>query len=708
MPRIRRRMTDRPATAPPLAANERRPAPGPVLEQRHHFRCRHGECVPDPYAWFQHRDDPAVIAHLERENAFTAQRLAPISALQKQIYTEILERLELDRETVPVRHGPYDYYTRDEEDKSYAIHCRRGIEPGAGEEVILDENVLAQGKAYFSLEIFSLSPDHTKCAYAFDTTGDERLTLFVRNIADDAPIAGPFEGVSAGGAVWANDSETLFFVRLDDRNRPFRIVRYCTQHSDLDEVIVFEEPDEAFRLRLSRSESGAFLFITAWAHDTTEVLYLEADGAGTETHRLCPRRDGIEVYATHHGDFFYLLTNEDAAGTRISRTPVADPGLVTATVFRPAVAGIEITAMRAFAGHLVLFERSAGLPRLRIVDFAEGGSHLVDLSEPVYALYPEDNRQFETTVFRFGYDSLTMPYTVFDYDMAGRHLEQRQQWRIKGYDPAAYRSERLTVISSDGVAVPLSLVYRQDFQRSGEQPILLYGYGAYGICLEAEFSSLRLSLLDRGFACAIAHVRGGGELGQAWHEQGKKSVKQNSFDDFIACAEHLVRERYTRPDRLASMGESAGGLLVAAALNQRPGLFAAAVVDCPFVDVVNTLSDESLPFTVSEWNEWGNPLDPDDYRVMSAYSPFENVARQAYPPMLVMGSFNDPRVPYWEGPKWVARIRAKSTNHADVLVKVRMEAGHQGVSDRFEEVDEWALVYAYLVDRVGGDRPQGG
>jgi oligopeptidase B len=637
-----------------------------------------GARAQDPHAWLRDRNGSRVLAHIDCENAYADHNLSQLGELRRQLYQEILDRVDLNSGTVPVPHGPYTYYSRNEQDKPYVVHCRRRSAPDAVEEIILDENELARGKAYFVLPLLSISPDHNRCLFGIDTAGDERLCLFVKELTGDRRIVGPVGAATAGGA-WANDNETFFSVRLDDRDRPFQLVRHRLADGSISEDPIWEEKDEAFRLRLSRTESGRYLILTSWAHDTTELHYLDANDPSAPISLLHPRRCGVEAYATHHGRSFYILTNEDAPTKKILMAPVVGLTPSNSPVFMEARADTEISHIRAFANHLVVGERCNGLLRLRVVDQRTGQDHLIGLPERVCTLYEEDNREFETATFRFGYSSLTVPYIVYDYHMAGRRLQLRKQNEVRSYDPACYRSERVLVPAADGARVPLSLVYRKGLAKDGSLPVLLYGYGAYGYCLEAEFSSLRLSLLDRGFVYAIAHVRGGGELGRAWHEQGKRHLKHNSFGDFIACAEYLVREGYTSPGRLAIMGESAGGLLAAAVVNQRPELFAAVVVDGPFVDVINSLADETLPLTVSEWKEWGNPSEPADYAYLRSYSPYENVRRQDYPSILILCSFTDPRVPYWEGLKWAARLREMSTNEPDVLVKIRLDGGHQGV-----------------------------
>ncbi|MCP3417938.1 S9 family peptidase [Bradyrhizobium brasilense] len=670
-----------------------------------------GALAVDPDAWLRDRNGPRVLAHIDCENAYADHDLAQLGELRAKLYEEILDRVDLNGGTMPVPHGPYTYYSRNEQDKPYPVHCRRGSAAGAVEEIVLDENELAAGKAYFVLSLLNVSPDHSRCLFGIDTAGDERLSLFVRELTGERHIVGPIAGAAAGGA-WANDSETFFSVRRDDRNRPFQLVRHhlapgaCEPQGTASDELVWQERDEAFRLRLNRTESGRYLILTSWAHDTTELHFVDADHPAAPVRLLYSRRDGVEAYATHQGEDFYILTDEDAPTKKIIKVPVADPAPSRCQLFMEANTEVDISHMRVFANHLIVSERCGGLPRLRIVDSRTGQDHLIELPDPVCALQEEDNREFETAIFRFGYASLTTPYTVYDYHMDERRLELRKQTIVRSYDPSSYRSERLLVPAADGARVPLSLVYRKGLAKDGNVPVLLYGYGAYGYCLETEFSSLRLSLLDRGFVYAIAHVRGGGELGKEWHEQGRGRLKHNSFGDFIACAEYLVREGYTSPRRLAIMGESAGGLLVAAVLNARPDLFAAAVVDGPFVDVVNSLSDETLPLTVSEWKEWGSPHLEADCAYLRSYSPCENVRLQDYPSILILCSFTDPRVPYWEGLKWAARIREMSTNEPDVLVKIRLDGGHQGVSDRFEEVREWALIYAFIIDRLATKVPR--
>jgi oligopeptidase B len=435
----------------------------------------------------------------------------------------MLSRVDLNRVTVAVRHGTYKYYSRNQRDKSYPIHCRRPFASEGPEEVILDEYVLAGENAYFSLGFLSISPDHRRCVFGIDMAGDERFSVLVKDLAGNQSVVGPIPGAAAGAA-WANDSEIFFSVRLDERNRPFQLVRHCLGQGLISDEVIFEEQDETFRLQITKTESGQFLILTSWAHDTTELHYLDVNEPTAPMRLLHSRQRGVEAYATHHGQAFYIVTNKDAPTKKIVMTPISDPVASEKRVFLDNRVNVVISQIQAFADHLIVWERSDGLSQLRVVDMQTGNTHCVELPDAVYTLHPEDNREFETAIFRFGFDSLTRPYTVYDYDLANRRLHLRQQLSVKGYDPAAYRSERILVSAADGAQVPLSLVYRVGLRKDGSHPALLYGYGAYGLCLEAEFSSVRLSLLDRGFVYAIAHVRGGGELGQQWHDQGSSAT----------------------------------------------------------------------------------------------------------------------------------------------------------------------------------------
>lgn len=679
---------------------ERWPARGSNRDQGDHRAA-------DAYAWLRDPTDPGVQRHLDAENRYTDICCTPDRALQAQICREMRGRVELNRVSVPVPDGEYEYYSRSESDRSYPVHCRKLSRPGAPEEIILDENIIARDHGYFALQFLRVSPDHRRCLYGIDVSGRERFSLYVREIGGGAAHDRLVEG-AVSDAAWANGSRVFISVRLDERNRPFQLVRHrldpaLADHSPIPEELIFEESDESFRLQIARSESGRYLMVTSWTEDATEIHYLSLDNdAAVPARMLLGRQQGIEAYASHRGREFFLLTRGTAAD-RIIAVQDAKGSLPDGRTVLAADSGVEFSFMQMFDRYLVVLERREGLSQLRVVDLGSGEEHLVVLPDVVCSVHPEENRQFDSRIFRFGYDSLTIPYTVYDYDMAERRLCLRQRLQIKGYDPEDYRAERIVAASPDGTRVPLSLVYRKGLPCDGSRPALLYGYGAYGFSLEPGFASIRLSLLDRGFVYAVAHVRGGGELGKDWHRQGRAHRKPNSIADFIACAEHLVRWGYADAARLAVMGESAGGLLAAAAVNERPDLFAAMVVDGPFVDVVNTLLDPCLPLTVSDWKEWGNPAESSDLASLRAFSPYDNVKTQRYPSILALCSVNDPRVPYWESLKWIARVRAAATNNPEILLRVRLNGGHQGVTGCDEELDEWAFIYAFLIRHTSGD-----
>ncbi len=665
----------------------------------------HGDQPVDAYAWLHDPADPRVQRHFAAENRYTDICFTPVRGLREQVYREMRDRVELNRVSVPVRDGDYEYYSRSLSGQPYPVHCRKPRGPAGVEEVVLDENVLAQDHNYFALQFLRVSPNHRRCLYGIDILGEERFRLYAGDIGS-GDIRLVDEAVS--DAVWANDNSTLISVTLDERNRPFQLVRHrfdpaLSNPGTIPHDVLLEEQDESFRLQIARSESGRHLIVTSWTQDTTEIHYFSLDdGASAPARLLVGRQEGIEAYASHRGGEFFLLIREPTAD-RIVAVEESAASMRDARTVLTADPGAAFSFMQLFSRHLVVCERREGLPQLRILDPERGEDHLVALPDAVCTVHPEENRQFETGIFRFGYDSLTVPYTVYEYDMDDRRLYLRQRLSIKGYRPEDYRAERLLVPVADGTRVPLSVVYRADARCDGRRPALLYGYGAYGYSLDPGFSSIRVSLLDRGFIYAIAHVRGGGELGKDWHRKGRGRHKRNSIGDFIACAEYLVNTGYCDPARLAVMGESAGGLLAAAAVNERPDLFAAMVVDGPFVDVVNTLLDPGLPLTVSDWKEWGNPAEPDDLACLRAFSPFDNVKGQCYPPILALCSVNDPRVPYWESLKWIARVRSAATNDPQILVRIRLDGGHQGVSGYDGELDEWAFVYAYLIWHTSSD-----
>jgi oligopeptidase B len=636
-----------------------------------------------------------VIPHLEAENRYTEEAMAPTKSLQEGLYHEILGRIQETDISVPVKRDDYFYYTRTEEGKAYSIQCRKQGSLDAPEETLLDANILAEGQKYFRLGNLAVSPDHRLLAYSTDLEGDESYTIQVKNLTTGEllpdRIANTYYTLE-----WANDNRTFFYTVLDETKRPYRAFRH--ELGAASDTLVYQEDDGRFALGLGKTRSRLFLLIELSSPLTSELRYLEAADPRGEFRVMLSRRQGVEYDASHHGEYFYIRTNDAAKNFRLMRTDVGNPSAETWHEVIPARADVTIEGIDSFEDHLAVYERERGLEQICIRDGSGAFSHYIEFPEPVYTVGATGNAEYKTNLLRFNYTSLVTPMSVFDYNVHTRERELKKQYEVRGgYDASQYQSERIFAKATDGVEVPISLVYRKGFERNGESPLLLYGYGAYGHSIDPRFSSDRLSLLDRGFAFAIAHIRGGAELGEVWHDQGKLLQKKNTFSDFIACAEHLISTRYTSSEHLAIMGGSAGGLLLGAVLNLRPELFHAAIAKVPFVDTLNTMLDPTLPLTMSEYEEWGNPEEKQYYETIRSYSPYDNLASRVYPAMLVTAGLNDPRVSYWEPAKWVARLRALKTDSNVLLLKTDMGSGHFGPSGRYEGIKEVAFDYAFLL-----------
>lgn len=660
---------------------------------------RHGDTRVDHYFWLRDRSEPHTIAYLEAENRYTEEVMASTKPLQEKLYGEILGRIQETDLSVPVKRDEYFYYTRTEEGKAYSIHCRKHASLDAPEEILLDANILAEGQNYFRLGNFAVSPDHRLLAYSVDLEGDEAYTIYVKDIGSGQllpdRIANTYYTLE-----WANDNRTFFYTVLDAAKRPYRAFRHAL--GDAADALVYEETDARFNLGLRKTRSRRFILIDLSSQLTSEYRYLEAGDPRGEFRVMLPRRQGVEYDASHHGEFFYIRTNDGAKNFRLMRTDVANPSTENWHEVIPARADVTIEGVDSFAAFLAIYERDRGLEKLCIRDGLGEFSHYVEFPEPVYTFSATGNAEYETRLLRFNYTSLVTPLAVFDYNVQTRQRELKKQYEVRGgYDVSQYRSERVFATAPDGVEVPISLVYRCGFERNGASPLLLYGYGAYGHSIDARFSSDRLSLLDRGCVFAIAHIRGGSDMGEEWHDHGKLLEKKNTFTDFIACAEHLIAQRYTASDRLAIMGGSAGGLLMGAVLNLRPDLFRAVIAKVPFVDTLNTMLDPTLPLTIAEYEEWGNPEDKQYYEYIRSYSPYDNVTARDYPAMLVTAGLNDPRVSYWEPAKWVAKLRAMKTDSNVLLLKTNMGSGHFGPSGRYEGIKETAFDYAFLLQTLG-------
>jgi oligopeptidase B len=653
----------------------------------------------DNYFWLRDRSNAEVISYLEAENRYTEELMAPTKPLREELYREILGRIQETDLSVSVKRDDYFYYTRTEEGKAYSIQCRKRGSLDSPEEILLDANVLAEGQKYFRLGNFAVSPDHRLLAYSTDLEGDEAYTIQVKNLetGDLLPdrIANTYYTLE-----WANDNRTFFYTVLDETKRPYRAYRHELGASS--DTLVYQEDDGRFALGLGKTRSRRFVFIELSSPLTSELRYLEAADPLAEFRVLLPRRQGVEYDATHHGEYFYIRTNDGAKNFRLMRTSAANPSIENWHEAIPARADVTIEGVDSFEDHLTIYERERGLEKICIRDGLGAFSHYIDFPEPVYTVSATGNAEYKTNLLRFSYTSLVTPTSVFDYNVRTRERELKKQYEVRGgYDASQYQSERIFAKAPDGVEVPISLVYRRGFELNGMSPLLLYGYGAYGHSIDPRFSSDRLSLLDRGFVFAIAHIRGGAELGEVWHDMGKLLQKKNTFSDFIACAEHLISTRYTSGNRLAIMGGSAGGLLMGAVLNMRPELFHTAIAKVPFVDTLNTMLDPTLPLTISEYEEWGNPEDKEYYNYIRSYSPYDNVGPREYPTMLVTAGLNDPRVSYWEPAKWVAKLRALKKDSNVLLLKTDMGSGHFGPSGRYEGIKEVAFDYVFLLDSLG-------
>jgi oligopeptidase B len=657
----------------------------------------HGTRLVDEYRWLRDKDSARVRSHLETENAHTRAVMAFTEPFQETLYREMLARIQETDMDVPYRYGAFEYYGRTEQGKDYPILCRRALDDPA-EQVTLDMNTMAEGHEFFALGAYDVSPDARLLAFSTDVTGFREYTLQVKDLSTGGIL--PLRVEKARSVAWANDSATLFYVVEDDAKRAYRLYRHRLGSAAHD--LLYEETDERFSIGVDETRSSAFVILTSHSATTSEVRFVPADRPDEPLTLAVPRRQEHEYYVDHRGERFYILTNDRGRNFRLVTAPVNAPSEANWSELIAHREDVMLEGIDLFSGHYVLHERRGGFPRLRVVPFATGEAHDIELPEAVCTVHGGANLEFDSTVYRFVYESPVTPDSVFDYDMDTRSrtlLKQRPV--LGGYDPARYASELVYATAADGTRIPVSMVYRRDLRRGGSQPTLLTGYGAYGFPHDVHFSSARLSLLDRGVVVAIAHVRGGGEMGKRWHDEGRMLSKRNTFTDFIAAAEHLVALRVTQPSQLAIEGGSAGGLLMAAVANLRPDLFKAVVADVPFVDVINTMLDASLPLTTGEYEEWGNPQEPEYFRYMLSYSPYDNIEAKAYPAMLVQTSLNDSQVMYWEPAKYVARLRAMKTDSNPLLLKTNMEAGHGGASGRYDFLREIAFTYAFVLWQLG-------
>ena len=686
------------------------PAP-PVAKKVPHVTEVNGHKMVDNYFWLRDKPNPEVRAYLEAENVYTDAVMKPTEGFQKKLYDEMLGRIKETDVEVPFREGDYFYYVRTEAGKQYGIRCRQKVSdgipdtragaPGPHEEIVLDVNELAKGQAFMSVAAFAVSPDGNLLAYSYDNTGFRQYTLAVKDLRTGKTLADHAERV--GSVVWANDNKTIFYTQEDAvSKRQYRLYRHTAGTSG-DDPVVYEEKDERFEVDAGKTRSQAYIFLICASHTTSEARYIPADQPMAEFKVMEPRKQGVEYYPDHNGESFYIRVNDTGRNFRLVKAPVSDAGSGNWKEVVAQDPKVMLDDTDFFKNYYVLYERENGLPQIRVTDLRSGESKRIEFPEPAYAAYSYVNRVYDTPEFRYGYQSAITPASVFAYDMGkGTSTLLKQKEVPGGYDRTKYQVEQIYAPAADGVKVPISVVYLKGTKLDGKEALYLYGYGSYGVSIDMFFNANIFSMVDRGVVTAVAHIRGGGEMGKSWHDAGRMMNKRTTFTDFISCAEYLVGHGYGSKDRLVIEGRSAGGLLMGAVLNLRPDLFHAALVGVPFVDVMNTMLDESLPLTVGEFEEWGNPKEKAAFDYMITYSPYDNVEAKNYPDMLVKTSFNDSQVMYWEPAKYVAKMRATRTDHNILILKTNLSpAGHGGASGRYDRLKETSFDYAWIMREMG-------
>jgi oligopeptidase B len=684
-----------------LAADTAAPLPAPPVAKKVPKTTQvNGRTLVDNYFWLRDKKNPEVKAYLEAENAYTDAVMKPTEAFQKRLYDEMLGRIKETDVGVPYKKGDYFYYSRTEAGKQYQILCRKKGNLDAPEEVVLDVNELAKGQTFMALGAFAVSGDGNLLAYSTDNTGFRQYVLGVKDLRTGKVFSDHAEKV--GSVVWANDNKTLFYTVEDDAKRQYRLYRHAVGTPGPD-ALVYEEKDERFDVEAGKTLSEAYIFLISGSHTTTEVRYISADQPMSDWKVMEPRKQDVEYYPDHNGDFFYIRVNDTGRNFRLVKAPVSDPRSQNWQEVVGHRSSIMLDDVTFFKNYYVRYERENGLPQISVTDLNSGQSKRIEFPEPAYDVSEYINREYDTAKFRYIYQSAITPESIFEYDMGNATSVLLKQKEVPGgYDRTRYQVEQIYATAADGVKIPISVVHLKGARLDGRGPLYLYGYGSYGVSSDVDFDSDLFSMVDRGVVAAVAHIRGGGELGKAWHDDGRMMHKKNTFTDFIACAEYLVARGYGSKDRLVIEGESAGGLLMGAVLNLRPDLFKAALVGVPFVDVMNTMLDESLPLTVTEFEEWGNPKEKPAFDYMITYSPYDNIQAKAYPNMLVKTSFNDSQVMYWEPAKYVAKMRALRTDHNVLILKANLSpAGHGGASGRYDRLKESAFNYAFLLTQMG-------
>ena len=689
--------------APPIRAQAPAPAP-PVAAQRPTIDTVLGHVRVDNYHWL--RDDsrsaPDVIGYLEAENGYTDSMMQHTEPLQRALYAEMVGRIKETDLSVPEWIDGSWYYTRTVKGKQYGIFCRRPGSLEGKEEVLLDENVVAGDRKFSHVVERRVSPDGHLLAFAWDTVGSEWFTLLVKDLRTGKLLA---EGVDStnGEIEWAADNKTIFYGRSDEAHRPYRIYRHTLGEGQ--DALVFDEPDNLFNLDLGKTKDRAYLLINTESYSRSETHYLKADQPTGEWRMVAPRTKDVFYRVEHHGGDFLIRTNDGALNFRLMRAPESDPERKNWTDLVPGQDSVLLEGMDVFRNYVALYLRGHAVRRIQILEFATGKTYPVTFPEEVSTFRQSTNPEADTDVLRFVYTSPLTPPSVYDFDMRHRTRVLKKRTEVPHYNPALYATSRIWAHADGGTMVPISVLYRKPLTLDGKRPLLLYGYGSYGLSTDPGFSASLFSLVDRGIIFAIGHVRGGQEMGRQWYEDGRMFHKKNTFTDFIACADHLVAQHYTSPDRLAIWGGSAGGLLMGAVTNMRPELFRAVLAEVPFVDVINTMRDASIPLTTQEWEQWGNPNKEPDYTYMASYAPYDNVAAKDYPAIFVTTGLNDSRVAYWEPAKWVAKLRATKTDHRTLLLKTNMGAGHAGASGRYDYLKDLALHFAFVLDQIQTQHP---
>lgn len=655
----------------------------------------------DNYAWLRNKNDPAVISYLQEENKYTEEKLKSTKDFQNNLYNEMLSRIKENDSSVPVRKGNYYYYTKTEAGKQYRIYCRKYYSLDAAEQVILDPNAMVGDSKYFSVGAFDVSPNGKYLAYSIDKDGSEAHTLYIKNLETNSLYPEEIPNTSPS-VEWANDNQTLFYVTLDNAKRPFQAYRHRLTTDYKMDQLVYHERDESFYLGLGKSKNDSYIFINSGSQITSEVRYIDANKPMSVVNLVLPKKYGVEYYVENRDKAFYILTNDNAPNFKLVVAPITDPTQKNWREIIPQWDTVKIDSFDVFRDFLVVNEREEGIKKILVINMKTFDLKHVEMPETVYDVSTSQNPNYDSSVLRYEYESLTTPHSVYDYNMySDTKSLLKQNEVLGGYNPNDYEAERVNATASDGTMVPISIVRKKTTPKDGTAPLYLYAYGSYGASMDPYFDSTRLSLLNRGITFAIAHIRGGGDLGRKWYEDGKFLKKKNTFTDFISAAEYLIAQKYTSKDKLVISGGSAGGLLMGAVTNMRPDLFKGVIADVPFVDVINTMMDPTLPLTVIEYDEWGDPNKKEFYDYMKSYSPYDNITPKAYPNMLVTAGLNDPRVGFWEPAKYVAKLRATKTDNNLLLLNTNMGAGHGGASGRYDYLREKALEYAFIYNILG-------